>query len=154
MSPEVVERLGHALDSIDAIAGFIDRVDVLAYTDSRLHRRAVEREFEIIGEALSIAARLDQTLEGRIPDLRNAIKLRHRVIHGYETVDDTIVWTAAKEDLPRLRAQNRCRGRLRSTPPFIRWRTRPPDPESDPSTSAQSPRTNDEPRGGSGAGSL
>ncbi|MDQ3512312.1 MAG: DUF86 domain-containing protein [Chloroflexota bacterium] len=105
MSPEVVERLGHALESIDAIAGFLDRVDVLAYANSRIHRRAVEREFEIIGEALSIAARLDKSLEGRIPDLRNAINLRHRVIHGYETVDDAVVWTAAKDDLPRLRAQ-------------------------------------------------
>lgn len=105
MKPEVAERLGHVLDSITSIEAFVADITFEEYTASRMHRRAVEREFEIIGEALSIASRLDPTLVDRIAALRNIIGLRNRVIHGYETVDDTIIWATVQTNLPRLREQ-------------------------------------------------
>lgn len=105
MRPDVAERLAHVLQSIEAIEAFVAGLDFEEYAASRLHRRAVEREFEIIGEALSIASRLDPTLAESIAALRNIIGLRNRVIHGYETVDDTIIWATVHTNLPRLREQ-------------------------------------------------
>lgn len=105
MQPEVAERLGHVVESIDAIDAFVADITLEQYLASRMHRRAVEREFEIIGEALNIAARLDPTLTDHIAALRSIIGLRNRVIHGYETVDDTVLWATAHTNLPELRQQ-------------------------------------------------
>jgi len=105
MHPDVSRRLTHVVAAIDAIESFIVGVDHHTYATSLLLRSAVERQFEIIGEALNIASRLDHTLEDAIPELQDAIGLRHRIIHGYEVVDDHIIWVAATRDLPALRAQ-------------------------------------------------
>lgn len=96
MNPGVAARLGHVLDSIDYIEAFVADITFDEYTASRMHRRAVEREFEIIGEALRVASRLDPTLADRIATLRNIIGLRNRVIHGYERVDDAIIWATVQ----------------------------------------------------------
>ena len=53
-------------------------------------RRAVEREFEIIGEAMSRIEKLDSTIE--ISSKRQIISMRNRVIHGYDKIDNEIVW--------------------------------------------------------------
>ena len=105
MNPEVAERLGHVLESITSIQGFVAGLGFEQYAASRIHRRAVEREFEIIGEASSIAWRLDPALDEQIPEIRDIVGLRNRVIHGYQDVDDWILWLAIAEDLPRLREQ-------------------------------------------------
>lgn len=68
-------------------------------------RRAVEREFEIIGEALSRLVRLDPLMEKRIPELRPTISFRNRIIHGYDTVDDAVVWGVVEKHLPLLIAE-------------------------------------------------
>jgi uncharacterized protein with HEPN domain len=65
-------------------------------------RSAVERQFEIVGEALSQLNRLAPELIARLPDARNAIAFRNVLIHGYAKVDDSIVWEAAQLNLPRL----------------------------------------------------
>src|SRR5680860_1715621 len=103
MKPEVVERLGHVLDSIRAIEEFVAGLTFEEYSASRIHRRAVEREFEIIAESLSAASRLDPTLSDSIPEIGDIIGLYRRVVQSYETVNDTIVWVAIHEDLPTLR---------------------------------------------------
>jgi uncharacterized protein with HEPN domain len=67
-------------------------------------RSAVERQFEIIGEALAQLARLDADMAARIPDLRAIIGFRNLLIHGYAFVDHTRVWQAVQANVPRLRA--------------------------------------------------
>lgn len=68
-------------------------------------RSAVERQFEIAGEALAQLSKMDRELAARVPDAANAIGFRNVLIHGYAKVDNAIVWQAATRDLPTLRSE-------------------------------------------------
>src|SRR5436309_2355923 len=72
------------------------------YSADRFFRRAVEREFEIIGEALNRLERLDPETANRISELRRIVDFRNRIIHGYDTVDDAVVWGTVEGHLPIL----------------------------------------------------
>jgi uncharacterized protein with HEPN domain len=67
-------------------------------------RSAVERQLEILGEACSRLDKLDANWAYTVPDIRLAIGLRNRIIHGYDAVDDAMVYETVQEDLPALRA--------------------------------------------------
>jgi uncharacterized protein with HEPN domain len=67
-------------------------------------RSAVERQFEIVGEALAQLARLDAAIAEKIPDLREIIAFRNVLIHGYAVIDRARVWRVIEENLPQLRA--------------------------------------------------
>jgi uncharacterized protein with HEPN domain len=92
-------------DAADAIASFVQGRSFGDYAADRMLRSAVERQFEIIGEALSQLARTDPVLAARIPDLRRIIGFRNALIHGYDRVNDAGVWRVIEVDLPPLRAQ-------------------------------------------------
>jgi uncharacterized protein with HEPN domain len=68
-------------------------------------RAAVEREFEIMGEALAKLARLDEEIAGRITDYRRIITFRNILIHGYADVDDRLVWDVVESKLAVLRRE-------------------------------------------------
>jgi uncharacterized protein with HEPN domain len=65
----------------------------------------VEREFEIIGEALSRLDRLGPATASRISSLRRIVDFRNRIIHGYDSVDDLIVWRTIQDHLPGLKKE-------------------------------------------------
>lgn len=67
-------------------------------------RSAVERQFEILGEALGRLARLDAALAAKIPDLRQIVAFRNVLIHGYVLIDRARVWRTVRDDLPALQA--------------------------------------------------
>jgi uncharacterized protein with HEPN domain len=68
-------------------------------------RSAVERQFEIVGEALRQAsARFPETLD-RITNCREIVGFRERLIHGYSAASHEVVWGIIESDLPRLRAE-------------------------------------------------
>ena len=75
------------------------------YERDRQFRRAVEREFEIIGEALSRLTQADPTTAARIEGLNRIVGFRNRIIHGYDAVDDATVWGVAESHPPRLIAE-------------------------------------------------
>lgn len=66
-------------------------------------RRAIEREFEIIGEAMSRIVKLDEKIN--ITTKKQIINMRNRVIHGYDKVDDAIVWGTIVRHLPVLKKE-------------------------------------------------
>jgi uncharacterized protein with HEPN domain len=72
------------------------------YSADRFFRRAVEREFEIIGEALNRIDRLDPPTATHLTELRRIVDFRNRIIHGYDTVDDAVVWGIVEKHLPLL----------------------------------------------------
>lgn len=72
------------------------------YDSDMLLSSAVERQFEIIGEALNQAEMTDDTLTDLLPSLRQIVGLRNRLIHGYATVNNLILWQIVQEDLPVL----------------------------------------------------
>jgi uncharacterized protein with HEPN domain len=73
--------------------------------DSRsdaLVRSAVERQFQIIGEALGKLARVDPETASTLEDLPRIIAFRNVLVHGYAVIDDALVWEAAAERVPDL----------------------------------------------------
>ena len=103
MTRHVRAYIEDIVTSIDSIASFLTDVpDVGVYNQRLIVRRAVERELEIIGEAVSqlLAASLDLM----IPEARKIIGMRNRIIHGYSRVDNLLVFTTAVEILPGFRA--------------------------------------------------
>jgi uncharacterized protein with HEPN domain len=72
------------------------------YRADRLLRQAVERNFEIIGEAVSRSARSDAQTAAHIGDHPQIIAFRNVLIHGHDLVDDAQVWRVITDDLPRL----------------------------------------------------
>lgn len=68
-------------------------------------RSAVERQFEIIGEALRLAIRDDPTLEQCVTNVGRIIAFRNRLVHGYASVLSEVVWGIIETDLPTLRAE-------------------------------------------------
>ncbi len=72
----------------DAITEFTAGLDAVGYRTSPLIRSAVERQFEIIGEALNRLSKEAPTLADRVPNLRNIVGFRNVLIHGYAVIDD------------------------------------------------------------------
>jgi uncharacterized protein with HEPN domain len=75
------------------------------YSTDPMLRSAVERQFEIIGEALAQVLRLDPSLRSRISGTGRIITFRNRLIHGYSSVADDIVWGILEANLPSLRKE-------------------------------------------------
>ena len=74
--------------------------------EDRLLQLALEREFEIIGEALVRLERLDEAnLSQRIPEYRKIIGFRNLVAHGYDTIDDAALWDLSINHVPELLAK-------------------------------------------------
>jgi uncharacterized protein with HEPN domain len=76
-----------------------------AYLNDAMLRAAVEREFEIIGEAMTQLAKLDASLAARISEYRNIIGFRNILIHGYASVNNRLVWGVVETQLPILRRE-------------------------------------------------
>jgi uncharacterized protein with HEPN domain len=72
------------------------------YERDTMMRSAVERQFEIIGEAMAQLAKLDPALASRISNYQRIISFRNVLIHGYADVDNRLVWDVIKTNLPTL----------------------------------------------------
>ena len=75
------------------------------YKSDSLLQSGVERQFEIIGEALSRLAKIGPDLTAKITRYKRIISFRNILIHGYDVVEETIVWDVIKKDLPLLYRQ-------------------------------------------------
>lgn len=89
-------QAAHALHEFSAGKTFAD------YEQSALLRSAVERQFEIIGEALNQALHESPDLSQRIGNPRQIVGFRNRLIPGYRLTQNDIVWHALEAELPRL----------------------------------------------------
>lgn len=74
-----------------------------AYNHNRMLRQAIERNYEIIGEAAARLQRIDPDLATRISHHRQIVAFRNVLIHGYDTIDADQVLRVIRQDLPRLR---------------------------------------------------
>jgi uncharacterized protein with HEPN domain len=88
----------------EAITQFTAGLDAAGYRENPLVRSAVERQFEIIGEALNRLSKEAPDLADRLPNLRKIVGFRNVLIHGYAVIDDGRVWEIVTTLLPSLRA--------------------------------------------------
>ena len=95
---DVIEA-GHAIQQ--AVAG----INLDDYSNSRLIRSSVEREFTIIGEALGQLSRRDGDLFAQIDQAPQIISFRNKLTHEYVTINDQLVWGVIHDNLPVLLKQ-------------------------------------------------
>ncbi len=107
MGPE--ERVLRALEDVQDCASFVisaaEGRDLDDYRGDRLFRQAIERNLEIIGEAVGRVARLDPETASRISEHRRIGAFRNRLIHGYDLLDDELVWSTVETEVPTLLLQ-------------------------------------------------
>ena len=62
------------------------------YSQDSMLKAAVERQFEIVGEALNRLAKLDASVVEQISDHRRIVAFRNILVHAYAQIDDRVVW--------------------------------------------------------------
>lgn len=87
------------------VAQFADGRNFDEYLADIMLRSAIERQFEIIGEAMTQLAKLDATLAGRISEHQRIIGFRNILVHAYASIDNGLVWEAIQTKLPILRRE-------------------------------------------------
>ena len=105
MNPEIKTWLFDILQSIKEIESyFADRPKILAeYQNDIRTKRAIERNIEIIGEAVSRIVKKDKNFE--INNAQQIIGTRNRIIHGYDRVSDDMIWSIVINHLPKLKTE-------------------------------------------------
>lgn len=101
ISREEKKFLVDIIEAINSIDDHLDKERILdIYLSNKTKRRAVEREIEIIGEAMSKLLKTNPNIS--ISYSRIIVDLRNRVIHAYDSVDDILIWKIIMKDLPVL----------------------------------------------------
>lgn len=104
MDPKIQSWLLDIDQSIDEILEFIgEKKDFFHYQKDLKTKKAVERNIEIIGEAVNRILKEDESFP--IENARNIIGTRNRIIHSYDNISDEIIWTIITRELPSLKAQ-------------------------------------------------
>ena len=94
--------ISNAIMEIDSF--FIDtKRDFSTYKNDVRTRRAIERNIEIIGEALSRIITKDEAI--KISNARKIVDTRNRIIHGYDSVSDEIIWGIIINHIPILQTE-------------------------------------------------
>ena len=105
MDIEIKAWLYDILNAINEIDSFFADTpkEFAAYQNDTRTRRAVERNVEIIGEAMNRILQKDNSLE--LSNTRKIVDTRNRIIHGYDSVSDDIIWTIVVSHLPTLKSE-------------------------------------------------
>ena len=104
MKREIKKYLFDIVTSIDSVNEYLgESRNFFEYQDNKLLRRGIEREIEIIGEAISRILKLDPNIH--INNARKIVDTRNWVIHGYDKVDDVIIWGIITNHLPKLKKE-------------------------------------------------
>ena len=102
MQHDANKYLFDAFTACTAIIEFTNDKSLEEYSSELLLRSAVERQFEILGEAFNQLYATAPEYRDNYPDMGKIIGMRNRIIHGYDSVDDNIVWNAVQEHIPQL----------------------------------------------------
>ena len=102
MTSRLPKHLFDALSAIRLAREFTAGVSFEAYCGNALVRSAVERQLEILGEACQRMTQEDASIRERVVEIGFAIGLRNRIIHGYDRVENALVFDALLKDLPAL----------------------------------------------------
>jgi len=93
------------LNSIEEIETFLgDKPrNFFEYQNDKKTKRAVERNIEIIGEAVNRILKENPTIV--INNARNIVGTRNRIIHSYDSISDTLIWSIITVHLPKLKEE-------------------------------------------------
>lgn len=105
MDNDIKTWLYDILNAIMEIESFFDdsTKEFLNYQNDLRTKRAVERNIEIIGEALNRVLKRDESIV--ISNSRKIVDTRNRIIHGYDTVSDDVIWGILIRHIPILQTE-------------------------------------------------
>ncbi len=102
MRDEILKHLFDIKEAALAILQFVNNKSFEDYEQDELLRSGIERKFEIIGEALNRIKKEDAAILDNIRDYRNMVSFRNILAHGYDAIDNRIVWGIIEENLSNL----------------------------------------------------
>lgn len=105
MDNKIQARLYDILNSIAEIESFFDEKtkDFIEYQKDIRTKRAVERNIEIIGEAVNRILKEEPNIS--IDNARNIIGTRNKIIHSYDSISDELIWSIVIIHLPKLKEE-------------------------------------------------
>lgn len=105
MDSEIAKWLHDILQAIDEIESFyVDKPKVFEeYVNDIKTKRAIERDLEIIGEAVNRIVKKNPDF--KILNAKNIIGTRNRIIHGYDAVSDDMIWSIVINHIPKLKSE-------------------------------------------------
>lgn len=77
-----------------------EKRNFITYQEDLKTKKAVERNLEIIGEAVNRILKADSSIQ--IKNAKNIIGTRNRIIHSYNNISDEVIWTIVSRELPDL----------------------------------------------------
>jgi uncharacterized protein with HEPN domain len=105
MDNEIKTWLFDVLQSIEEVESyFLDNPKIFeTYIKDIKTKRAVERNIEIIGEAINRILRKDRTFI--LANAQKIIGTRNRIAHGYDKISDDLIWSILINHLPKLKVE-------------------------------------------------
>ena len=104
MENEIKTWLADIKQAINEINDFLpDKKNFYQFQKDLKTKRAIERDVEIIGEAANRIFKQQPAIQ--ITDIQKIIDTRNRIIHGYDSVSDDIIWSIVIKHLPKLEAE-------------------------------------------------
>lgn len=104
MKREIKKNLFDIKTSIESVFEYLgDTRNFFEYQQNKLLRRGIEREIEIIGEATNRILKIEPNFV--LTNARQIVDTRNWVIHGYDKVDDVIIWGIVCNHLPKLKEE-------------------------------------------------
>lgn len=92
------------LNCVERINLFLgEKKDFIEFQKNLVVRQAIERNFEIMGEASRRI--LDINPDFNLPNIKQIMGLRNRIIHAYDSIDDSAIWVIVVNHLPLLEKQ-------------------------------------------------
>jgi len=104
MRPETAAALYDMSQAADRIVEATEGKTFDDYQCDWYFQSAVERQFEILGEALARIRDLERPIFEQIPEAAKVIALRNIIIHGYDAIDPRVLWAIVEQKLSELRA--------------------------------------------------
>ncbi len=102
MQPEIKSLLYDMQQACHLILQFTDGKDFSHYAEDIACKSAVERQFITLGEALNRVYKIDPAIGDQVPAHRDIINFRNILVHGYDCVEDEVVWGIIRKYLPEL----------------------------------------------------
>ncbi len=107
MDERINKWLVDILTAINEIETFraTEPKSLFEYQEYLILKRAVERNLEIIGEAMNRIVTRDAGYLNKISEARNIIGLRNQIIHAYDNISDQNIWSVLIQHLPKLKQE-------------------------------------------------
>jgi uncharacterized protein with HEPN domain len=108
MTEKEKKYLSDIIQSIQLIESFTQELSLFSdYVIDLKTKSAVERQLAIIGEAVN--KYLKESEENSLQHAEKIISLRNRLIHSYDRVDDSIIWSIIKRNLSSLKSESQAK---------------------------------------------